>query len=127
MIFIRKALEKITSHWVILLIEQIMIAVSLTTVILFFNILTRHQSSQTDLLVYFTANLVISLFGTWFFQTHAGIIRYTEINDITTVLKYVSFHLLLGAHFPWVLENSCLITNFPCFYFLHMQFSVPFF
>jgi FlaA1/EpsC-like NDP-sugar epimerase len=94
MIFIRKALEKITSHWVILLIEQIMIAVSLTTVILFFNILTRQQSSQTDLLVYFIANLVISLFGTWFFQTHAGIIRYTEINDITTVLKYVTFSFL---------------------------------
>jgi FlaA1/EpsC-like NDP-sugar epimerase len=91
MTYIRKSLEKITSHWVILLIEQIMIAVSLTTVILFYNILTRQQSSQTDLLLYFTANLVISLFGTWFFQTHAGIIRYTEINDITTVLKYVTF------------------------------------
>jgi hypothetical protein len=50
MTYIRKSLEKITSHWVILLIEQIMIAVSLVTVILLFDILTRHQSSQTDLL-----------------------------------------------------------------------------
>jgi FlaA1/EpsC-like NDP-sugar epimerase len=91
MTFIRKTLERITSHWVILLIEQGMIASSLLAVILLFNILTRQQLSQTDLLVYFCANAVISLFGTWYFQTHAGIIRYSEISDITTVLKYVAF------------------------------------
>lgn len=91
---LRKYLNNITSHWVILLIEQLMIAASLTAVIFFFNVLTRQQSSQTDLLYYFIANLAISLIGTWSFQTHAGIIRYTEINDITTVLKYVTFSFL---------------------------------
>ena len=91
MAFIRKTLERITSHWVILLLEQGMIASSLLAVILLFNILTRQQISQSDLLVYFVANAVISLFGTWYFQTHAGIIRYSEISDITTVLKYVAF------------------------------------
>ena len=91
---LRKYLNKITSQWIILFLEQLMIGASLTAVILFFNVLSRQQFSQSDFLLYFIANLVISLFGTWSFQTHAGIIRYTEINDITTVLKYVTFSFL---------------------------------
>lgn len=92
--YLRKALNRITSHWVILIIEQVMIASSLFSLILFYNLLTRQQSSQSDIFFYFLANTVISLFGTWYFQTHAGIIRYTEISDISTVLKFFVFSFL---------------------------------
>jgi FlaA1/EpsC-like NDP-sugar epimerase len=121
---LRKYLNKITSHWVILLIEQLMIAGSLTTVIFFFNVLTREQFSQTDLLYYFIANLVISLVGTWSFQTHAGIIRYTEINDIITVLKYVTFSFLAWTGLTFIFGKQ--LFNFPLPLFLlfaHAVFS----
>jgi FlaA1/EpsC-like NDP-sugar epimerase len=97
---IRKYLEKITSHWIILLLEQCMIALSLTAVIFVYSVLSRQTLPQTDLLIYFIANATISLFGTWYFKTHAGIIRYSEISDITTVLKYVAFSFLawVGVH-----------------------------
>lgn len=98
---IRKYLEKITSHWVILLLEQFMIALSLTAVIFVYSVLSRQNLPQSDLLIYFIANFTISLFGTWYFKTHAGIIRYSEISDISTVLKYVAFSFAcwVGLHF----------------------------
>ena len=121
---LRKYLNKITSHWVILLIEQLMIAASLTTVIFFFNVLTRQQSSQTDLLYYFIANLAISLIGTWSFQTHAGIIRYTEINDISTVLKYVTFSFLSWTGLTFLLGKQLFDFPLPLFLlFAHAVFS----
>jgi FlaA1/EpsC-like NDP-sugar epimerase len=121
---LRKYLTKITSHWVILLIEQLMIAASLTAVIFFFNVLTRQQSSQTDLLYYFIANLAISLVGTWSFQTHAGIIRYTEINDITTVLKYVTFSFLSWTGLTFIFGKQLFDFPLPLFLlFAHAVFS----
>jgi FlaA1/EpsC-like NDP-sugar epimerase len=119
---LRKYLNKITSHWVILLIEQLMIAASLSTIIFFFNVLTRQQSSQTDLLYYFIANLVISLVGTWSFQTHAGIIRYTEINDISTVLKYVTFSFLSWTGLTLIFGKQ--LFNFPLPLFLLFSHAV---
>ena len=112
---LRKYLSKITSHWVILLLEQLMIGASLTTVILFYYILTQQQSSQSDFLVYFLDNLVISLIGTWSFQTHAGIIRYTEINDIITVLKYVTFSFLSWTALTLVYGKQLFILPLPLF------------
>jgi FlaA1/EpsC-like NDP-sugar epimerase len=121
---LRKYLNKITSHWVILLIEQLMIAASLTTVIFFFNVLAREQSSQTDLLYYFIANLIISLVGTWSFQTHAGIIRYTEINDIITVLKYVTFSFLAWTGLTFIFGKQLFHFPLPLFLlFAHAVFS----
>jgi FlaA1/EpsC-like NDP-sugar epimerase len=121
---LRKYLTKITSHWVILFLEQLMIASSLTAVILFFNILTRQQSSQSDFLLYFIANLVISLIGTWSFQTHAGIIRYTEINDIITVLKYVTFSFLSWTALTLFFGKQLFDFPLPLFLlFAHAVFS----
>ena len=121
---LRKYLNKITSQWVILFIEQLMIGASLTSIILFFNILTRQQSSQSDFLIYFIANLVISLIGTWSFQTHAGIIRYTEINDISTVLKYVTFSFFSWTALTLMFGKQLFDLPLPLFsLFAHAVFS----
>ncbi len=106
--YLRKALTRITSHWVILLIEQVMISLSLVALILFYNLLTREQSSQSDIFFYFLANTVISLFGTWYFQTHAGIIRYSEISDISTVLKFSIFSFLAWLGMIFLVSDALI-------------------
>lgn len=103
---LRKYLNKITSHWVILLIELGLSASSLFAVLILHNLLTDHFVSRTDIVGFFVLNAAISLLGTYIFKTHQGIIRYTEIRDLTTVLKFFVFSTSAWFLFTFVGAKS---------------------
>lgn len=101
MAFIRKALNRITSHWVIFLIEQALMLFSLGWAFYTFQSQINHPLSEADKWGYVIANIVVASCCMLYFRTHEGIIRYTEIKDVYTVIR---FALAFGLIWLFVLK-----------------------
>lgn len=86
---ILKSFNKITSRWIIFFLEQILALTAFISSLLLIGSVTHAEiysmRSVVDLLM---LNIIPTTVGMLTFQTHAGIIRYSELKDIYTVLKF---------------------------------------
>lgn len=91
---ILKSFTKITSRWIIFFLEQ-MLAFSafLSSLLIISSVTHRDITDFRSLLLLLAINVVPTTTGMMIFQTHAGIIRYSEMKDIYTVLKFAFIQL----------------------------------
>lgn len=86
---ILKSFTKITSRWIIFFLEQ-MLAFSafLSSLLIISSVTHVNITDMRSLLLLLAINVVPTTTGMMIFQTHTGIIRYSELKDIYTVLKF---------------------------------------
>jgi FlaA1/EpsC-like NDP-sugar epimerase len=89
MFLIKLALRRITSKWLILLIEQGLTILSLFLTLFTYELVTLTQFTPLDILFNLLLTLTAGLCGTLMFNTHRDIIRYSDIKDIFRVLLAV--------------------------------------
>lgn len=88
MAFIRKALNRITSRWVIFLIEHTLILISFGWAIFTFESQLGRSMDTADQWAFTLINFMLASGWMLYFRTHEGIIRFTEIRDVYTVIQF---------------------------------------
>lgn len=88
MFLVPTALKRIASHRLIYLIEQLIIAGAMAAVILVFQLVTHRSMGVRDASMHLIINFIIGSISSFIFGTHRGIIRFSEIHDISTVLLH---------------------------------------
>ena len=90
-----RAFKNVTSRWVIFFIEQILSALAVIfTILMVFRIRVLHLTLN-DIIVMLAVNAVISSASMLINKTHHGLIRYSELRDIYTVLRFSALHFIL--------------------------------
>jgi FlaA1/EpsC-like NDP-sugar epimerase len=90
-----RAFNNVTSRWVILSIELILSGFgALLTMLIFFRIRLVPIES-VDMIAMLFLNTVISAFAMLVSKSHHGLIRYSEIRDLYTVLRFAILQLLI--------------------------------
>jgi len=87
--------RKVTSRWTIFLLEQLLSLSSLFCSYFIGSLLSKDLFIRKDFLVLAMINLGISSIGMLIFRTHSGIIRYSEMKDVSTILKFTLFHTII--------------------------------
>jgi FlaA1/EpsC-like NDP-sugar epimerase len=86
---------KITSKWIIFSLEQLLVLLSFVCSFVISASLSRtlnvHDTSFGLLIL---INAVITTAGMLLFKTHTGIIRYSELRDVYTILKFSVFQFI---------------------------------
>ncbi len=96
---ILRSFTKITSRWIIFFLEQ-MLALSafLSSLLVIVSITHKEITDMRSLMVLLAVNVIPTTTAMMISQTHAGIIRFSELKDIYTVLKFASIQLAV-----WIL------------------------
>lgn len=96
---ILRSFTKITSRWIIFFLEQ-MLALSafLSSLLVIVSITHKEITDMRSLVVLLAVNVIPTTTAMMISQTHAGIIRFSELKDIYTVLKFASIQLAV-----WIL------------------------
>jgi len=87
--------KKITSRWTIFFLEQALLAATLGMILLVASKVANLQLSNGQLTAIFLFHAVVASSGMLLFKTHAGIIRYSEMRDVSRVLGYSIFQAAL--------------------------------
>lgn len=86
---ILKSFNKITSRWIIFFLEQVLALTAFTSSLLLVGSVARTGITDvSSVMTLLLMNMIPTTVGIMIFQTHAGIIRYSELKDIYTVLKF---------------------------------------
>lgn len=92
---ILKSFKKITSRWIIFILEQLLALASfLTAILIISSIVPKNIYDISSLVTLLCINALLTTVGMMLFNTHSGIIRYSELKDIYTVLKFSLFQLV---------------------------------
>jgi FlaA1/EpsC-like NDP-sugar epimerase len=91
----QRAFRNVTSRWVIFSIELILSGLAaMLTILIFFRIRLVPIESE-DIISILFLNTLISSVAMLFSKSHHGLIRYSEIRDLFTVLRFAMVQLLL--------------------------------
>ena len=91
---ILRSLNRITSRWIIFFLEQFLALSAFVSALLMIAAVTHRDITDVSALFsLMMLNLIPTTVGILMFQTHAGIIRYSELKDIYTVLKFAIIQL----------------------------------
>jgi FlaA1/EpsC-like NDP-sugar epimerase len=92
---ILKSFKKITSRWIIFILEQLLALASFVTAILIIgSIVPKDNYDISSIATLLCINALLTTLGMMLFNTHSGIIRYSELKDIYTVIKFSLFQLI---------------------------------
>ncbi|MCE2834686.1 MAG: hypothetical protein LW694_09920 [Chitinophagaceae bacterium] len=90
-----RAFRSVTSRWVILSIELVLSGMgALLTMLIFFRIRLVPIES-VDMIAILFLNTVISALAMLVSKSHHGLIRYSEIRDLFTVLRFAILQLMI--------------------------------
>ena len=90
-----RAFRNVTSRWVILSIELVLSGMgALLTMLIFFRIRLVPIES-VDMIAILFLNTVISALAMLVSKSHHGLIRYSEIRDLFTVLRFAILQLMI--------------------------------
>jgi FlaA1/EpsC-like NDP-sugar epimerase len=94
-----RVFKNVTSRWVIFLIEQVLAAMAVMITLLIVSRFRVWELSMTQITVILIVNAVVSAISMFAYKTHHGIIRYSEIRDLYTVMRFavLQFFLWLGT------------------------------
>ncbi len=91
----QRAFRNVTSRWVIFSIELILSGLAaMLTILIFFRIRLVPIESE-DIISILFLNTLISSVAMLFSKSHHGLIRYSEIRDLFTVLRFAMVQLAL--------------------------------
>src|SRR6187200_312084 len=91
---ILKSFKKITSRWIIFFLEQMLaLTAFVSSLLVIGSIAHRDITDIRSLMLLLAINIIPTTTGMMIFQTHAGIIRYSELKDVYTVLKFAFVQL----------------------------------
>lgn len=102
----QRAFRNVTSRWVIFSIELILSGLAaLLTILIFFRIRLVPIESK-DIINIIFLNTLISAVAMLFSKSHHGLIRYSEIRDLFTVLRFAVVQLALWLFMLPVVSNG---------------------
>ncbi len=102
----QRAFRNVTSRWVIFSIELILSGLAaLLTILIFFRIRLVPIESK-DIINIIFLNTLISAVAMLFSKSHHGLIRYSEIRDLFTVLRFAVVQLVLWLFMLPVVSNG---------------------
>jgi FlaA1/EpsC-like NDP-sugar epimerase len=102
----QRAFRNVTSRWVIFSIELILSGLAaMLTILIFFRIRLVPIDSK-DIIDIILLNTLISAVAMLFSKSHHGLIRYSEIRDLFTVLRFAVVQLLLWLFMMPVVSNG---------------------
>ena len=101
----QRAFRNVTSRWVIFSIELILSGLAaMLTILIFFRIRLVPIESE-DIISILFLNTLISSVAMLFSKSHHGLIRYSEIRDLFTVLRFAMVQLALWLFIMPVLSG----------------------
>lgn len=86
--------KKITSRWIIFVLEQVLLMVAFGASYFVGSLITDHNINTQSLIILLAMNTLLSGVGMLLYKTHSGIIRYSEIKDISTVLRFTAYQMI---------------------------------
>lgn len=102
----QRAFRNVTSRWVIFSIELILSGLAaMLTILIFFRIRLVPIDSK-DIIDIILLNTLISAVAMLFSKSHHGLIRYSEIRDLFTVLRFAVVQLVLWLFIMPVVSNG---------------------
>ena len=102
----QRAFRNVTSRWVIFSIELILSGLAaMLTILIFFRIRLVPIDSK-DIIDIILLNTLISAVAMLFSKSHHGLIRYSEIRDLFTVLRFAVVQLVLWLFMMPVVSNG---------------------
>jgi FlaA1/EpsC-like NDP-sugar epimerase len=102
----QRAFRNVTSRWVIFSIELILSGLAaLLTILIFFRIRLVPIESK-DIINIIFLNTLISAVAMLYSKSHHGLIRYSEIRDLFTVLRFAFVQLVLWLFMLPVVSNG---------------------
>ena len=116
--------NKVASRWLIFGIEQFLAGFSFLCAFLIFGQFRPVVVTSWEFLVLLSINAAITAVGMLLMQTHAGIIRYSSIRDVLTIMKFAFLQFLLWmAVFPLTRDGIAIISHPALVFFLNAVLS----
>jgi len=91
----RRFFGNVTSRWVIFLIEHVLSVLSILLTVLIILSFEHLIISKWQVLTVVLLNAVVASVSMWVNRTHHGLIRYSEIRDLYTVLRFSLLYFVL--------------------------------